>query len=80
MEFQSPEIDPYWYVGRGVRPIGRFGKRQMRNKSSLQPRFIGLFKLILSHLKKQDGLNLDNPLEEESCHKRYNCELKDSIK
>ncbi|XP_029313832.1 prolactin releasing hormone 2 [Cottoperca gobio] len=24
---RSPEIDPFWYVGRGVRPIGRFGKR-----------------------------------------------------
>ncbi|XP_009703895.1 PREDICTED: prolactin-releasing peptide [Cariama cristata] len=26
---RSPEIDPFWYVGRGVRPIGRFGKRQL---------------------------------------------------
>lgn len=25
--FPGPEIDPFWYVGRGVRPIGRFGKR-----------------------------------------------------
>ncbi|XP_060756875.1 prolactin releasing hormone 2 [Neoarius graeffei] len=25
---RSPEIDPFWYVGRGVRPIGRFGKRE----------------------------------------------------
>ncbi|NWW27460.1 PRRP protein, partial [Falcunculus frontatus] len=32
---RSPEIDPFWYVGRGVRPIGRFGKRQLR--SSLRP-------------------------------------------
>lgn len=24
----GPEIDPFWYVGRGVRPIGRFGKRE----------------------------------------------------
>ncbi|XP_061852807.1 prolactin-releasing peptide-like [Colius striatus] len=28
---RSPEIDPFWYVGRGVRPIGRFGKRQPRS-------------------------------------------------
>ncbi|NXG75833.1 PRRP protein, partial [Baryphthengus martii] len=28
---RSPEIDPFWYVGRGVRPIGRFGKRQLRS-------------------------------------------------
>ncbi|KAK3515011.1 hypothetical protein QTP70_003240 [Hemibagrus guttatus] len=26
---RSPEIDPFWYVGRGVRPIGRFGKRDI---------------------------------------------------
>ncbi|NWU72272.1 PRRP protein, partial [Pterocles burchelli] len=35
---RSPEIDPFWYVGRGVRPIGRFGKRQLRSsRSSLRP-------------------------------------------
>ncbi|XP_010009220.1 PREDICTED: prolactin-releasing peptide [Nestor notabilis] len=35
---RSPEIDPFWYVGRGVRPIGRFGKRQLRsNHDSLRP-------------------------------------------
>ncbi|NWR71393.1 PRRP protein, partial [Centropus unirufus] len=35
---RSPEIDPFWYVGRGVRPIGRFGKRQMRSsRGSLRP-------------------------------------------
>uniref|UniRef100_A0A670ZFG8 Uncharacterized protein n=1 Tax=Pseudonaja textilis TaxID=8673 RepID=A0A670ZFG8_PSETE len=25
-----PEINPLWYVGHGVRPIGRFGKRQFK--------------------------------------------------
>ncbi|NXB77514.1 PRRP protein, partial [Donacobius atricapilla] len=36
---RSPEIDPFWYVGRGVRPIGRFGKRQLRSSrgSHLRP-------------------------------------------
>ncbi|XP_042745263.1 prolactin-releasing peptide-like [Lagopus leucura] len=35
---RSPEIDPFWYVGRGVRPIGRFGKRQLRGgRGSLRP-------------------------------------------
>ncbi|NWW74668.1 PRRP protein, partial [Climacteris rufus] len=34
---RSPEIDPFWYVGRGVRPIGRFGKRQLRGRGSLSP-------------------------------------------
>lgn len=34
----GPEIDPFWYVGRGVRPIGRFGKRQLRSsRGSLRP-------------------------------------------
>ncbi|XP_075068563.1 prolactin-releasing peptide-like [Mixophyes fleayi] len=60
---RSPEIDPYWYVGRGVRPIGRFGKRQLKNRSNLQPHFSPLFQLVLSHLKKQDGLHLDNDIE-----------------
>uniref|UniRef100_A0A8C5FLY6 Prolactin releasing hormone n=1 Tax=Gadus morhua TaxID=8049 RepID=A0A8C5FLY6_GADMO len=23
----EPEIDPYWYTGRGIRPVGRFGRR-----------------------------------------------------
>ncbi|XP_064025814.1 prolactin-releasing peptide-like isoform X1 [Pogoniulus pusillus] len=36
---RSPEIDPFWYVGRGVRPIGRFGKRQLSSsRGSLRPR------------------------------------------
>ncbi|KAG8572723.1 hypothetical protein GDO81_012141 [Engystomops pustulosus] len=65
IDYRSPEIDPYWYVGRGVRPIGRFGKRQLRSRSSLRPQFSSLLKL-LSHLKKQDGLNFDTPLGEES--------------
>ncbi|NXG55982.1 PRRP protein, partial [Hemiprocne comata] len=35
---RSPEIDPFWYMGRGVRPIGRFGKRQLRSsRGSLRP-------------------------------------------
>ncbi|NXU53447.1 PRRP protein, partial [Turnix velox] len=35
---RSPEIDPFWYVGRGVRPIGRFGKRQLRSsRGSFRP-------------------------------------------
>lgn len=34
----GPEIDPFWYVGRGVRPIGRFGKRQLKSsRGSLRP-------------------------------------------
>ncbi|XP_067993881.1 prolactin-releasing peptide [Melanerpes formicivorus] len=25
---RNPEIDPSWYTGRGIRPVGRFGRRQ----------------------------------------------------
>nr|XP_005997462.1 PREDICTED: prolactin-releasing peptide [Latimeria chalumnae] len=27
MEIRNPDIDPSWYTGRGIRPVGRFGKR-----------------------------------------------------
>ncbi|XP_009077612.1 PREDICTED: prolactin-releasing peptide [Acanthisitta chloris] len=37
---RSPEIDPFWYVGRGVRPIGRFGKRQLRSSRGRHLDFI----------------------------------------
>uniref|UniRef100_A0A8D2L3G8 Uncharacterized protein n=1 Tax=Varanus komodoensis TaxID=61221 RepID=A0A8D2L3G8_VARKO len=23
-----PDIDPSWYTGRGIRPVGRFGRRR----------------------------------------------------
>ncbi|KAM9011000.1 prolactin-releasing peptide isoform 1-T1 [Ara ararauna] len=25
---RNPDIDPSWYTGRGIRPVGRFGRRQ----------------------------------------------------
>ncbi|XP_030343630.1 prolactin-releasing peptide isoform X2 [Strigops habroptila] len=28
MEIRNPDIDPSWYTGRGIRPVGRFGRRQ----------------------------------------------------
>ncbi|XP_061235277.1 prolactin-releasing peptide [Neopsephotus bourkii] len=28
METRNPDIDPSWYTGRGIRPVGRFGRRQ----------------------------------------------------
>nr|DBA24867.1 TPA: hypothetical protein GDO54_012465 [Pyxicephalus adspersus] len=62
---RSPEIDPYWYVGRGVRPIGRFGKRQVKNRNSLQPRIRSLFELIVSCMDKNNGPNLDTMLKAE---------------
>ncbi|OXB54339.1 hypothetical protein ASZ78_011689 [Callipepla squamata] len=53
----GPEIDPFWYVGRGVRPIGRFGKRQLRGgRGSLRPVSRHL-DLILNALWEQEVLD-----------------------
>ncbi|XP_074405038.1 prolactin-releasing peptide isoform X2 [Zonotrichia albicollis] len=27
VEIRTPDIDPSWYTGRGIRPVGRFGRR-----------------------------------------------------
>ncbi|XP_045701608.1 prolactin-releasing peptide [Phyllostomus hastatus] len=27
METRTPDIDPAWYTGRRIRPVGRFGRR-----------------------------------------------------
>ncbi|XP_053839000.1 prolactin-releasing peptide [Vidua macroura] len=27
-ENMNPDIDPSWYTGRGIRPVGRFGRRR----------------------------------------------------
>ncbi|XP_068160103.1 prolactin releasing hormone 2 [Antennarius striatus] len=56
---RSPEIDPFWYVGRGVRPIGRFGKRHnsvepLRN-GGMQP-VISMLSLLLNSLRDKDNL------------------------
>ncbi|XP_035765365.1 prolactin releasing hormone 2 [Neolamprologus brichardi] len=55
---RSPEIDPFWYVGRGVRPIGRFGKRH----SSLEALggdgmpVVRTLELLLSSLRNKENL------------------------
>ncbi|XP_032045866.1 prolactin-releasing peptide [Aythya fuligula] len=28
MAIRNPDIDPSWYTGRGIRPVGRFGRRR----------------------------------------------------
>ncbi|KAG5850299.1 prolactin releasing hormone 2 [Anguilla rostrata] len=62
LDNRSPEIDPFWYVGRGVRPIGRFGKRQA--SSSLRPA-INHLELLLHSLRNRDVQGLDKILAEE---------------
>ncbi|XP_042678369.1 prolactin-releasing peptide isoform X2 [Centrocercus urophasianus] len=37
MEIRNPDIDPFWYTGRGIRPVGRFGRRRALGESA-QPR------------------------------------------
>ncbi|MGH0141461.1 UNVERIFIED_CONTAM: hypothetical protein FKN15_073774 [Acipenser sinensis] len=58
---RNPDIDPFWYVGRGVRPIGRFGKRQMNNISNLTPA-INTLEFILSSFRNKEVRSLDQTL------------------
>uniref|UniRef100_A0A8C6UUS5 Prolactin releasing hormone 2 n=1 Tax=Neogobius melanostomus TaxID=47308 RepID=A0A8C6UUS5_9GOBI len=57
---RSPEIDPFWYVGRGVRPIGRFGKRQSvevaLDSRDMQP-VLQTLVLLLNSLKTKGRLS-----------------------
>ncbi|XP_076014505.1 prolactin releasing hormone 2 [Genypterus blacodes] len=56
---RSPEIDPFWYVGRGVRPIGRFGKRhssvEALNSGEMQP-VVRTLELLLNSLRNKENL------------------------
>lgn len=62
----GPEIDPFWYVGRGVRPIGRFGKRHSSvgslSSGGIQP-VIRTLELLLHSLRNKQ--NLENVLNGE---------------
>uniref|UniRef100_A0A4W5NDC0 Prolactin releasing hormone 2 n=1 Tax=Hucho hucho TaxID=62062 RepID=A0A4W5NDC0_9TELE len=57
---RSPEIDPFWYVGRGVRPIGRFGKRQsggggsggLRNPGAV----VSTLEILLNIIRNQENI------------------------
>ncbi|XP_022622059.1 prolactin-releasing peptide [Seriola dumerili] len=56
---RSPEIDPFWYVGRGVRPIGRFGKRhssvEALGSGGMQP-VVRTLELLLNSLRNKENL------------------------
>lgn len=56
---RSPEIDPFWYVGRGVRPIGRFGKRHSSvgalGSGGLQP-VVRTLALLLNSIRNKEDL------------------------
>lgn len=53
----GPEIDPFWYVGRGVRPIGRFGKRNSRVGSGegLRP-VVNTLEMLLDAIRNKEDL------------------------
>ncbi|XP_008927799.1 prolactin-releasing peptide [Manacus vitellinus] len=57
---RSPEIDPFWYVGRGVRPIGRFGKRQLRSSHGTLRPVSRHLDFILNALWKQKMLDTED--------------------
>ncbi|XP_023653061.2 prolactin releasing hormone 2 [Paramormyrops kingsleyae] len=63
---RSPEIDPFWYVGRGVRPIGRFGKRQSAS-GGLRP-LVNSLALLLGGLRAKDLQKLPDALIGEDAH------------
>ncbi|XP_061468834.1 prolactin-releasing peptide [Rhineura floridana] len=37
MEVRNPDIDPSWYTGRGIRPVGRFGRRRAAGENAQKP-------------------------------------------
>lgn len=55
----GPEIDPFWYVGRGVRPIGRFGKRHSNVEAlasgGMQP-VVRMLALLFNSLRNKENL------------------------
>ncbi|KAM7390593.1 hypothetical protein PAMA_008661 [Pampus argenteus] len=57
---RSPEIDPFWYVGRGVRPIGRFGKRHSSSVEALGSRemqpVVRTLEVLLNSLRNKENL------------------------
>ncbi|XP_023596616.1 prolactin-releasing peptide [Trichechus manatus latirostris] len=37
MEARTPDINPAWYMGRGFRPVGRFGRRRAALEGDPRP-------------------------------------------
>ncbi|XP_051009692.1 prolactin-releasing peptide [Acomys russatus] len=37
METRTPDINPAWYAGRGIRPVGRFGRRRAALRDITKP-------------------------------------------
>ncbi|XP_032609399.1 prolactin-releasing peptide [Hylobates moloch] len=58
MEIRTPDINPAWYASRGIRPVGRFGRRRAAlgdvPKPGLRPR-LTCFPLEGGAMSSQDG-------------------------
>ncbi|XP_006209204.2 prolactin-releasing peptide [Vicugna pacos] len=39
MEIRTPDINPAWYTGRRIRPVGRFGRRRAALRDVPKPGF-----------------------------------------
>ncbi|XP_019662499.1 prolactin-releasing peptide [Ursus americanus] len=37
MEIRTPDLDPAWYTGRRIRPVGRFGRRRAALGDAAKP-------------------------------------------
>ncbi|VCW48755.1 unnamed protein product [Gulo gulo] len=37
LSFPAPDIDPAWYTGRRIRPVGRFGRRRAALRDVAKP-------------------------------------------
>ncbi|XP_078233522.1 uncharacterized protein LOC144583517 [Pogona vitticeps] len=57
---RSPEIDPFWYVGRGVRPIGRFGRRQLKFGQNIQRSGRNILDLVLTTIQEQEAVKAED--------------------
>ncbi|XP_019483893.1 PREDICTED: prolactin-releasing peptide [Hipposideros armiger] len=41
MEIRAPDVNPAWYTGRRIRPVGRFGRRRAALRNSPKHRLAG---------------------------------------
>ncbi|CAB1346764.1 unnamed protein product [Coregonus sp. 'balchen'] len=51
MEIRNPDIDASWYTGRGIRPVGRFGRR---TTGRIQRLAIATHRLCVPNMDNED--------------------------
>ncbi|KAL4665343.1 hypothetical protein H8957_012485 [Semnopithecus entellus] len=58
MEIRTPDINPAWYTSRGIRPVGRFGRRRAALRDVPKPGLrarLTCFPLEGGAMSSQDG-------------------------